>query len=131
MRNVDVAALHQLGHLAVEEGQQQRADVSAIDVGIGHDDDAVVAQLGSVEVIGATATPADAALVMQLGAQAVFVGSGIFKSSDPSRMARAIVEAATNFDDADVLARVSRGLGDAMPGLEIASLETKLADRGW
>jgi pyridoxal 5'-phosphate synthase pdxS subunit len=80
---------------------------------------------------GGIATPADASLVMQLGSESVFVGSGIFKSSDPALMARAIVEAATNFRDADILAKVSRGLGDAMPGLEIASLETKLADRGW
>ncbi|NCY17456.1 MAG: pyridoxal 5'-phosphate synthase lyase subunit PdxS, partial [Actinobacteria bacterium] len=59
------------------------------------------------------------------------VGSGIFKSSDPSRMARAIVEATANFNDADILAKVSRGLGEAMPGLEIGSLDTKLAERGW
>jgi pyridoxal 5'-phosphate synthase pdxS subunit len=80
---------------------------------------------------GGIATPADASLVMQLGAQAVFVGSGIFKSDDPARRARAIVEAATNFRDAAILAKVSRGLGAAMPGLEIDGLETKLADRGW
>ncbi|MEJ5254677.1 MAG: pyridoxal 5'-phosphate synthase lyase subunit PdxS [Acidimicrobiales bacterium] len=80
---------------------------------------------------GGIATPADAALVMQLGAEAVFVGSGIFKSSDPARRARAIVEATTNYRDPEILAKVSRGLGDAMPGLEIGSLDTKLADRGW
>jgi len=80
---------------------------------------------------GGIATPADAALVMQLGAQAVFVGSGIFKSDQPSVMAKAIVEATTNYADADILAKVSRGLGKAMPGLEIEGLETKLADRGW
>ena len=80
---------------------------------------------------GGIATPADAALVMQLGAEAVFVGSGIFKSSEPTIMAKAIVEATTNFRDADILAKVSRGLGSAMPGLEIATLETKLAERGW
>ncbi len=80
---------------------------------------------------GGIATPADAALVMQLGAEAVFVGSGIFKSSNPSRMASAIVEATTNFRDPAIIAKVSRGLGAAMPGLEIDSLETKLADRGW
>ena len=80
---------------------------------------------------GGIATPADASLVMQLGAEAVFVGSGIFKSADPTTMAKAIVEATTNFRDADILAKVSRGLGDAMPGLEIGSLDTKLADRGW
>ena len=80
---------------------------------------------------GGIATPADAALVMQLGAQAVFVGSGIFKSDDPARRAKAIVEATTHFTDASIVAKVSRGLGAAMPGLEIGQLETKLADRGW
>ena len=80
---------------------------------------------------GGIATPADASLVMQLGAEAVFVGSGIFKSDDPAPRARAIVEATTNFADPTLLAKVSRGLGDAMPGLEIGSLETRLADRGW
>ncbi len=80
---------------------------------------------------GGIATPSDAALVMQLGAEAVFVGSGIFKSSNPPLVAKAIVEATTNFRDADILAKVSRGLGDAMPGLEIDSLETRYGDRGW
>jgi pyridoxal 5'-phosphate synthase pdxS subunit len=80
---------------------------------------------------GGIATPADASLVMQLGAEAVFVGSGIFKSDDPALRARAIVEATTNFADPTLLAKVSRGLGDAMPGLEIGTLETRLADRGW
>jgi pyridoxal 5'-phosphate synthase pdxS subunit len=80
---------------------------------------------------GGIATPADASLVMQLGAEAVFVGSGIFKSADPPRMARAIVEATTHFRDASMVAKVSRGLGEAMRGLEIGGLETKLADRGW
>ncbi len=80
---------------------------------------------------GGIATPADASLVMQLGAQSVFVGSGIFKSSEPARMATAIVEAATHFEDAAVIAKVSTGLGSAMKGLEIGELETKLAERGW
>jgi pyridoxal 5'-phosphate synthase pdxS subunit len=94
-----------------------------------------VAQTGTLPVplfcAGGIATPADAALVMQLGAQAVFVGSGIFKSDDPARRGKAIVEATTHFTDADIVAKVSRGLGSAMPGLEIAGLETRLADRGW
>jgi pyridoxal 5'-phosphate synthase pdxS subunit len=77
------------------------------------------------------ATPADAALAMQLGAEAVFVGSGIFKSDNPAARAKAIVEATTHFNDADILAKVSRGLGPAMPGLEIGSLEQTFADRGW
>jgi pyridoxal 5'-phosphate synthase pdxS subunit len=80
---------------------------------------------------GGIATPADASLVMQLGAQAVFVGSGIFKSDDPARRAKAIVEATTHFADPGIVAKVSRGLGPAMPGLEIEHLDTKLADRGW
>jgi pyridoxal 5'-phosphate synthase pdxS subunit len=80
---------------------------------------------------GGIATPADAALMMQLGVDGVFVGSGIFKSEDPATMARAIVEATTHFQDPDVLAKVSRGIGDPMRGLEIATLETRLQDRGW
>ncbi|MCH2430070.1 MAG: pyridoxal 5'-phosphate synthase lyase subunit PdxS [Acidimicrobiales bacterium] len=94
-----------------------------------------VAETGELPVpmfcAGGIATPADASLVMQLGAQAVFVGSGIFKSDDPAPRARAIVEATTNFADPAMLAKVSRGLGNAMPGLELGSLETRLADRGW
>ncbi len=80
---------------------------------------------------GGLATPADAALVMQLGAQSVFVGSGIFKSDDPARRAKAIVEATTHFNDPAIVAKVSRGLGPAMPGLEIDGLETTFAQRGW
>ncbi len=80
---------------------------------------------------GGIATPADASLVMQLGAEAVFVGSGIFKSSDPARRAKAIVEATTHFRDPHILAKVSRGLGEAMPGQEIEQLDTRLSDRGW
>jgi pyridoxal 5'-phosphate synthase pdxS subunit len=80
---------------------------------------------------GGLATPADAALAMQLGAQSVFVGSGIFKSDDPARRAKAIVEATTHFNDPGIIAKVSRGLGRAMPGLEIAGLETTFAQRGW
>jgi pyridoxal 5'-phosphate synthase pdxS subunit len=80
---------------------------------------------------GGIATPADAALVMQLGAEATFVGSGIFKSDDPARRAKAIVEATTHFRSPEILAKVSRGLGGAMPGLESATLDTRFADRGW
>jgi len=80
---------------------------------------------------GGIATPADAALMMQLGVDGVFVGSGIFKSEDPTTMARAIVEATTNFENADVLAKLSHGLGDPMAGLEIEGLETRLQERGW
>jgi pyridoxal 5'-phosphate synthase pdxS subunit len=82
---------------------------------------------------GGIATPADAALVMQLGAEAVFVGSGIFKSSDPSARAVAIVQAAKNFENAEKLLECSRALGEAMPGLDIAKLpESELMQtRGW
>ena len=80
---------------------------------------------------GGISTPADASLVLQLGAEAIFVGSGIFKSDDPERMAKAIVEATTHFRDAHVVAKVSTGLGAAMKGIEIASLEQRLAERGW
>jgi pyridoxal 5'-phosphate synthase pdxS subunit len=80
---------------------------------------------------GGISTPADAALVLQLGAEAVFVGSGIFKSDDPERMAKAIVEATTHYLDASVVARVSTGLGAAMKGFETATLEQRLSERGW
>jgi pyridoxal 5'-phosphate synthase pdxS subunit len=82
---------------------------------------------------GGIATPADAALMMYLGAEGVFVGSGIFKSSNPSAMARAIVKATTHYKDASVIAEVSKDLGEAMPGLEISKIPPQelLAGRGW
>ncbi|HOJ23099.1 MAG TPA: pyridoxal 5'-phosphate synthase lyase subunit PdxS [Armatimonadota bacterium] len=82
---------------------------------------------------GGVATPADAALVMQLGAEAVFVGSGIFKSDDPAPRAKAIVDAVTNFRRPDILAKVSEGLGRAMSGIDVRQLDEKdqLATRGW
>src|SRR5262245_29460649 len=82
---------------------------------------------------GGVATPADAALMMQLGAEAVFVGSGVFKSSDPAVRARAIVQATTHYRDADILAKVSEELGDAMPGIETTKLAEaeRLQTRGW
>jgi pyridoxal 5'-phosphate synthase pdxS subunit len=94
-----------------------------------------IAETGTLPVplfcAGGIATPADAALVMQLGAQANFVGSGIFKSDDPARRAKAIVEATAHYDDPGIVAKVSRSLGEAMRGQEIAQLDTKLAERGW
>jgi pyridoxal 5'-phosphate synthase pdxS subunit len=98
---------------------------------------AQVAQLGKLPVVlftaGGIATPADAALMMQLGADGVFVGSGIFKSGDPAQRAKAIVDATTNFDDPAVIARVSRGLGEAMVGINIDTLPAseRFAGRGW
>jgi len=82
---------------------------------------------------GGIATPADAALMMQLGAEGVFVGSGIFKSSNPEVRAKAIVQATTHYQDPEIIARVSRDLGKAMPGLEIGTIpaEELLAARGW
>lgn len=94
-------------------------------------------ELGRLPVVnfaaGGIATPADAALMMQLGADGVFVGSGIFKSSDPERRAHAIVKAVTNCNDAAIIAEVSRGLGDAMAGLDVRTMpeEDRLATRGW
>jgi len=96
-----------------------------------------VAENGKLPVVnfsaGGLATPADAALMMQLGAEGVFVGSGIFKSEDPSGRAKAMVEAATHFEDPEILARVSRGLKSAMVGLEIGTLgaENLIQNRGW
>lgn len=82
---------------------------------------------------GGIATPADAALMMQLGCDGVFVGSGIFKSGDPSKRAKAIVEATTNFEDPDVIARVSRNLGEAMVGINIDTIPPaeRMQERGW
>ena len=96
-----------------------------------------VAATGKLPVVmfcaGGIATPADASLVMQLGAEGVFVGSGIFKSEDPAARARAIVEATTYFRDPEVLAKVSRGLGEPMRGLDLRDIpvEERLAPRGW
>lgn len=96
-----------------------------------------VAETGILPVVnfaaGGIATPADAALMMQLGVDGVFVGSGIFKSNDPAPRAKAIVEATTHYNDPEVIARVSRGLGDAMVGIEISTIPTAelLAERGW
>jgi pyridoxal 5'-phosphate synthase pdxS subunit len=96
-----------------------------------------VAELGRLPVVlftaGGIATPADAAMMMQLGADGVFVGSGVFKSGDPVKRGRAIVEATTHFDDPDVIARVSRGLGEAMVGIEIDMIPAsqRYAERGW
>jgi pyridoxal 5'-phosphate synthase pdxS subunit len=96
-----------------------------------------VAQTGKLPVVlftaGGIATPADAAMMMQLGAEGVFVGSGIFKSGDPAQRAKAIVAATTFHEDADVIAKVSRGLGEAMVGINIDTLpdSERFAGRGW
>jgi len=96
-----------------------------------------VAREGKLPVVnfvaGGIATPSDAALAMQLGAEGVFVGSGIFKSDDPARMANAIVQATTHFDDPSIIAEVSRGLGAAMRGIAMEAIPEgeRLAVRGW
>lgn len=94
-----------------------------------------VRDLGRLPVVnfaaGGIATPADAALMMQLGCDGVFVGSGIFKSSDPVARAHAIVEATMHFDNPEILAKCSAGLGEPMDSLEIGKLEQKYAERGW
>jgi pyridoxal 5'-phosphate synthase pdxS subunit len=96
-----------------------------------------VAETGTLPVVlftaGGIATPADAALMMQLGADGVFVGSGIFKSGDPATRARAIVEATTYFNEAEMIAKVSRGLGEAMVGINVSDIpeSERLARRGW
>lgn len=96
-----------------------------------------VKKLGRLPVVnfaaGGIATPADAALMMQLGCDGIFVGSGIFKSNDPKARAKAIVDATLHYDDAKLLADISKGLGEAMPGLEITALrqEQRMQERGW
>ena len=96
-----------------------------------------VAENGKLPVVnfsaGGIATPSDAALMMQLGCDGVFVGSGIFKSGDPSKRAKAIVEATTHFEDADIIARVSRNLGEAMVGINISDIPAseRMQERGW
>ncbi len=96
-----------------------------------------IAENGRLPVVnfaaGGIATPADAALMMQLGVDGVFVGSGIFKSGDPAKRARAIVQATTHYNEPDVIAEVSRGLGEAMVGIEITKIpqEQLMAQRGW
>jgi pyridoxal 5'-phosphate synthase pdxS subunit len=109
----------------------------AKEIGAPHDLVVETAQLGRLPVVnfaaGGVATPADAALMMQLGVDGVFVGSGIFKSGDPPKRAHAIVQAVTHYDDPDILAQVSRSLGEPMVGINISQIPAgeRLAVRGW
>jgi pyridoxal 5'-phosphate synthase pdxS subunit len=111
--------------------------VAAKELRAPHDLVAEVARLGKLPVVlftaGGIATPADAAMMMQLGAEGVFVGSGIFKSGDPALRAAAIVQATTFHDDPDVIAKVSRGLGEPMVGINVSTLpeSERYATRGW
>jgi pyridoxal 5'-phosphate synthase pdxS subunit len=126
------SAIRRLGTLGGEELMAE-----AKQLGAPYELVVMVAKNGKLPVpnfaAGGIATPADAALMMQLGAESVFVGSGIFKSSDPQRRARAIVMAATHFRDPEILVQVSAELGDAMAGLEISKIapESMLQQRGW
>ncbi len=126
------AGIRRLAGLSAEELYAAAKDLQA-----PYDLVAEVAEAGKLPVVlftaGGLATPADAAMMMQLGADGVFVGSGIFKSGDPAARAAAIVKATTFHDDPDVIAKVSRGLGEAMVGLNIDSLppEQHYAGRGW
>ncbi|NQS75672.1 MAG: pyridoxal 5'-phosphate synthase lyase subunit PdxS, partial [Peptococcaceae bacterium] len=109
----------------------------AKDMGAPYDLLLEVAELGRLPVLnfaaGGIATPADAALMMSLGCDGIFVGSGIFKSQDPTTRARAIVKATANYRDPQILAEISRNLGEAMPGIEIQTIapEGRMQDRGW
>jgi len=131
MRTI-VGEMRKLGALGEDELYRAAKDLQA-----PYELVAWVAENGKLPVVnfsaGGIATPADAALMMQLGAEGVFVGSGIFKSGDPSKRAKAIVEATTHYQDPAIIAKVSRGLGDAMPGLEIGKIgeENLIQHRGW
>jgi pyridoxal 5'-phosphate synthase pdxS subunit len=137
--NVVEAVRHQRAMLRqIAEVSQLRPEQSvtaAKELGAPVDLVRMVAEQGRLPVVnfaaGGLATPADAAMMMQLGVDGVFVGSGIFKSEDPAPRARAIVEATTHYQDPEILAKVSHGLGEPMHGLEIGTLETRLQDRGW
>ena len=139
--NVVEAVRHQrtmLREIAALQGARPEQHVAlAKDLGAPFESVREVARLGRLPVVnfaaGGLATPADAALMMQLGVDGVFVGSGIFKSEDPAPRARAIVEATTHFQDPDVLAKVSHGLGEPMVGIDIKELgeEGLLQTRGW
>ncbi len=122
---------------AITQMDQSQLMSAARDLGAPYELIREVAEMGKLPVVnfaaGGIATPADAALMMGLGVDGVFVGSGIFKSSDPKGYAHAIVEATTFWNEPDVVAKVSRGLGTAMRGIEIGTLDEaeRLADRGW
>ncbi len=132
-------------HLRAVNGHMRRLSVMATEelmaeaknLGAPYELVRMVARDGKLPVpnfaAGGVATPADAALCMQLGAETVFVGSGIFKSEDPATRAAAIVKAVTYYEDPKVLVEVSRGLGEAMPGLDVATMDEKemLSTRGW
>ena len=121
----------------VQNLPQEELMSAAKEIGAPYDLLVDVAKNGRLPVVnfaaGGIATPADAALMMQLGCDGIFVGSGIFKSSDPQARAKAIVEATNHYNDPQKLAEVSSNLGEAMPGLEISAIapEQRMQERGW
>lgn len=127
-----MAEIRRIGNMPPEELM-----AAAREMGAPYDLLTRVAELGRLPVVnfaaGGIATPADAALMMQLGCDGIFVGSGIFKSKDPAARAKAIVSATTHYNDPRILAEISSDLGEAMPGLEIAAIapEQRMQDRGW
>jgi pyridoxal 5'-phosphate synthase pdxS subunit len=129
----ELKALHDFEKIGLEKKLEAKAEEYRVPVELVRQ----VAKDGKLPVVlfcaGGIATPADAALMMQLGAEGNFVGSGIFKSGDPARRAKAIVEATTHFRDAKLVAEVSRGLGEAMRGLSLEQIpaQERLAVRGW
>jgi pyridoxal 5'-phosphate synthase pdxS subunit len=125
--NSDIASLKSMSQKQLlEYAKQERVPLELVKL---------VRKLQKLPVVnfaaGGIATPADASLMMQLGCDGIFVGSGIFKSSNPSERAKAIVEATTHYKDPKVLAKASEGIGEAMKGLEISQLDTKMQERGW
>jgi pyridoxal 5'-phosphate synthase pdxS subunit len=143
LAEVYVARYDQLNQSVLEDMEVEEADLSgaydALDyedlTGAIRDVLADVRRLGRLPVVdftaGGLATPADAALMMQMGSDGVFVGSGIFKSGDPAKRAKAIVEATTHYDDPALVGEVSKELGEPMVGRNFEELTTKLAERGW
>jgi pyridoxal 5'-phosphate synthase pdxS subunit len=131
MRQVN-AEVRQLVNMSVDEVMTY-----AKDLGAPYEVLLQIREEGRLPVVnfaaGGVATPADAALMMQLGADGVFVGSGIFKSDNPAKFAKAIVEATTHFEDYELIAKVSKGLGEAMKGIEISTIQPheRMQDRGW
>ena len=127
-RRLESASEHSLNVISTPFGSLNDLHAGVLEV-LGE-----VREMGRLPVVtfsaGGIATPADAALLMRHGMDGVFVGSGIFKSEDPTTMAKAIVEATAHYDDAKLVGDVSRNLGESMPGLEESSLETKMAKRG-